>query len=57
MNRHLRALGKTFAIISIAAAIAQIAIWLLETFGAWFPLTVAITIIIYGVYKLCLDED
>ena len=57
MNRHVRALTKTFAIVGIAAVIAQIALWLLEAFGAWFPLSVALAIIITGVYKLCLDED
>lgn len=57
MNKHQRALAKTFAMFGLAGAIAQIAIWLLEAFGAWFPLCVAITIIFYGVYRLCLDED
>jgi hypothetical protein len=57
MNRHVRALTKTFAIVSIAMVVAQIALWLLETFGAWFPLSVGIAIIVTGIYKLCLDED
>lgn len=56
MNRHLRALAKTFALIIAATIASGITIWLLETFGAWFPLTVAIAIIFYGVYRLCLDE-
>jgi len=57
MNRHLRALAKTLAVFGLAAAIAQTSIWLLEAFGAWFPLSISIAIIFYGVYWLCLDED
>jgi hypothetical protein len=57
MNRHLRALAKTFAMFGLAGAIAQTSIWLLEAFGAWFPLSISIAIIFYGVYRLCLDED
>jgi hypothetical protein len=56
MNRHLRALGKTFAIVGIVMFVSAIAIWLLETFGAWFPLTVGIAIIVTGIYNVCLDE-
>lgn len=57
MNRHLRALTKAFALLITAIITSGIVILLLNSFGAWFPLSVAIAIVFYGVYRLCLDED